>query len=72
MTYEMTCIAHDELEKNLLKNRKDITLGTKEGHLGENWSDDNDLALLTRKLKKFLKSNKTKQDIKNKSKLKRD
>ena len=71
----MMCIAHDKLENNFPKNRKDMTLRTKEGHLGENSSDDDDddnLALLTRKFKKFLKRNKTKQDFKNKCELKKD
>ena len=56
MTYEMTCITYDELENNLPKNRKDIALRTKEGHLGENLSDNNDdddLALLIIKFKIF-------------------
>ena len=76
MTYEMTCLSHDELENNLLRNRKDMTLRTKEDHLRENSSDDDDddddLTLLTKKIKEFLKQNKTKQDTKNKNKSKKD
>ena len=59
MTYEMTCNAHEELENNLLKNTKDMTLRTHEDHLKENSSDedyDDDLALLTRKFKKLKKN----------------
>ena len=33
---------YDELENNIPNNRKDMTLGTKKGHLGENSSDDDD------------------------------
>ena len=58
MTYEMTCKAHEELEDTLPKNRKDIALKIQEDHLKENSSDedfDEDLALLTRKFKKFIK-----------------
>lgn len=36
MTYEMMCNAHEELENNLLKNRKDMALRTQEDHLKEN------------------------------------
>ena len=56
MTYEMTCKAHEEQEDILPKNRKDMALRTSEDHLRENSSDedcDDDLALLTRKFKKF-------------------
>ena len=48
MTYEMTCNAHEELENNLPKNRKNMTLRTHEDHLKENLSDkdyDEDLTL---------------------------
>ena len=54
ITYEMTCNAHEELENNLPKNRKDITLRTQEDHLKENSSDedyDDDLALLAKSSK---------------------
>ena len=54
MTYEMTYVEHDELEKNLPKNRKDLALRTNEDHSSESSSDD-DFELLTIKLKKFLK-----------------
>ena len=56
MTYEMSFMAHvehDELENNLPKNRKD-TLITNEDHLSESSSDD-ELELITIKLKKFIK-----------------
>ncbi|CAL9078853.1 unnamed protein product [Musa textilis] len=76
MTYEITCNAHEELENNLSKNMKDLTLRTHENHLRENSSDDDndddDFALLTRKFKKFIKRNKTKHDTKNKNELKKD
>ncbi|NGZ73657.1 hypothetical protein GQS42_23720, partial [Salmonella enterica subsp. enterica serovar Typhi] len=75
MTYEMTCKAHEELEDTLPKNRKDMTLKTQEDHLKENSSDedfDDDLALLTRKFKKFIKRNKFKNDTKNKYEPKKD
>ena len=32
MTYEMMCIAHDELENNFPKNMNDMALRTKECH----------------------------------------
>ena len=75
MTYEMTCKAHEELEDTLPKNRKDMTLKTQEDHLKENSSDedlDEDLALLTRKFKKFIKRNKFKNNTKNKFEPKKD
>lgn len=58
ITYEMTCNAHEELENNIPKNMKDIALRTHKDHLKENSSDkdyDDDLALLTRKFKIFIK-----------------
>ena len=36
ITYEMTCNAHEDLDNNLPKNRKDMTLRIKEDHLREN------------------------------------
>ena len=75
MTYEMTCKAHEEQEDILPKNRKDMALKTSECHLRENSSDedcDDDLALLTRKFKKFIKRNKFKNDTKNKFEPKND
>ena len=66
MTYEITYVAHDKLENNLPKNRKDFTLRTKEYHSSESSSDD-ELELLTIKLKKFLK-----QESKNKNKLRKN
>jgi len=69
MTYEMTCKAHEEHEDTLPKNRNNMALRTQEDHLRENSSDedfDDDLALLTRKFKKFIKRNKFKNDTKNK------
>ena len=60
MSYEMTCIAHDERKNNLQKNRKHLAHRTKEDHSSESSSDD-DLELLTRKFKKFIK-----QESKNK------
>ncbi len=57
MNYEMTYKAHDEYKNNFIKNKNDIPVRTKEDHLGEKLSDDNDddLALLTRRFKKILK-----------------
>ena len=53
MTYEMTCIEH---ENYILKNRKDLTLQIIEYHLSDNSSDDDDdFELLTIKFKKFMK-----------------
>ena len=75
MTYEMTCNAHEELKNNLPKNKKDLTVRTNEDHLKENSSDedyDDDLALLTRKFKKIIKGNKSKNDTKNKIKPKKE
>ena len=69
MTYEMTCKAHKELEDTFPKNRKDIALRTQEDHLKENSSDedfDDDVSLLTKKFKRFIKRNKFKNDTKNK------
>lgn len=40
MTYQMTCNAHKELENNLPKNKKDMTLRTQEDHLKENFCDE--------------------------------
>ena len=54
MTYKMTCNAHEELENNLPKNKKDFVLRTKEDHLSESLSDDK-LDLQTTKFKKFIK-----------------
>ena len=50
---------------NLSKNRKDLAFRTKEDNLSESLSDD-DFELLTIKLKKL-----TKQESKNKNKLKK-
>ena len=59
----MMCKAHDELENNLPKNMKDLTLRTNKDHSSKTSSDD-DLELLTIKLMKNLK-----QELKNKNKL---
>ena len=64
MTYEMTYVAL-ELENNLPKNRKDLTLRTNEDHSSESSSDD-ELELLTIKFKMFIK-----QKLRNKNKLKK-
>ena len=69
MTYEMTCNAYEDLENNLPKNMKDMSLRTQEDYLKENSSDedyDDDLTLLTRKFKKFIKMNKFRNNTKNK------
>ena len=69
VTYEMICKAHEELEDTLPKNKKDMTLRTQEDHLKENSSDedfDDDVTLLTKKFKRFIKRNKFKNDTKNK------
>lgn len=57
MTYEMTCMIHDKLKNNLLKNMKNIVLRTEEDRLSQSSSDDEDLTLLTRKFKKFIRRN---------------
>ena len=75
MKSKKTCKAHEEQEDILPKNRKDMALRTSEDHLRENSSDedcDDDLALLTRKFKKFIKRNKFKNDTKNKLEPKKD
>lgn len=75
MIYEITYSANEELENNLPKNKTDMTLRTHEDHLKENSSDedyDDDLALLTRKFKIFIKRNKFKNDTKNKIKPKKE
>ena len=67
MTYKMTYKAHEELEDTLPKKRKNMVLKTQDDHLKENSSDedlDEDLTLLTRKLKKFIKTNKFINDTK--------
>ncbi len=61
----MTCIEHDEHKNNLSKNKKGLTLRTKEDHFSESSSDD-DFELLTIKLKKLIK-----QEYKNKNELKK-
>ena len=74
-TYEMTCNTHEVLKNNLQKNRKDIILRTHKDHLKGSSSDedyDDDLVLLTRKFKKFIKRNKSKNDTKNKIELKKE
>ena len=75
ITYEITCKAHEELEDTLPKNMKDMSLITQEDHLKENSNDedlDEDLTLLTRKFKKFIRRNKFKNDTKNKFEPKKD
>ncbi|CAL9126954.1 unnamed protein product [Musa textilis] len=59
MIYKITCMIHDKYENNLPKNRKDLTLRTKEHHLSESSSN---IELLTRKFKKFIN-----QETKNKN-----
>ena len=59
MTYKMTCIEHDEHENYLLKNRKDLTIRTIDDYSSESSSED-DIELLIKKFKKFMKKNKTK------------
>ena len=54
MTYEITCLEYDEHENNLPKNKKDLTLRTKEDHSNESSSDD-DFELLISKFKRFIK-----------------
>ena len=68
ITYEMSCITQDEYENNFPKNRKYMALRTKECHLSDNSSDDDDdIELLMRKLKKIIK-----QETKDKNELKRN
>ena len=59
----MTCHANEELDNPVPKNRKDMTLRTQEDHLKGTSSDednDDDIALLTQKFKKFIRKNKFK------------
>ncbi|XP_064987427.1 putative MO25-like protein At5g47540 isoform X4 [Musa acuminata AAA Group] len=66
MTYKMIYLAHDEHENNLPKNMKDLTLRIKKDHSSKSSSDD-DLELLTRNFKKFIKHElKNKNELKNK------
>ena len=58
---------NDEYKNNLLKNKKDVTLRTKENHSSKSSSDDDDFELLTRKFKMLMK-----QESKNKNKFKKD
>lgn len=50
MNYEMSCMAHEELENNLPMSRKNLALTTNKDHSSESSSND-DLELLTIKLK---------------------
>ena len=71
MTYEMTYLAHDEHEDNLLKNRKVIAFRIKEDHSSKS-SSECGIELLIKKIKKFMKKNKTKLKQESKNKLKND
>ena len=48
MTYEISCMAQNEYENNLPKNKKDLALRTIEYHLSDDSSDDHDDLELSR------------------------